>query len=91
MKHFFKFFSFRNFFSRSRLNDRVTFSECIKLYTRIGNTDILKQFLEDYAIAATQKETIAHLTVADSKPPTFQTYREIKKLLDVIDQIEKNF
>lgn len=91
MKHFLKYFNLKNLFFIGRQDDRVYFAECVKMYSRIGNTDNMKQFLEDYAIAITQRDTMRHLNSSGTIPPPFHTYQEIKKLLKFIDDLEKNF
>lgn len=91
MKHFLKYFNLRNLFFRGRQDDRIYFAECVKMYSRIGNVDNMKQFLEDYAIAMTQRETMLHLKSPKEYVPPYHTYQEIKKLLDFIDNLEKNF
>jgi hypothetical protein len=87
MKHFFEYFKLPGLFSKPAPSDVYYLSEVTKNYARLWNPEMVKLFLQNYAIAMTERETTMYLRSWWAKPE-HQTYREIKKLLDVIDQIE---
>ncbi len=90
MEYFWKYFRIQSLF-RSAQTDREYFSEMAKEYSRIGNKDALKQFLENYALTMTERDTAKHLQVPWTPAPTYQSFHEVKKLLSIIDLIEKSF
>lgn len=87
MKHFFKYFKLPALFSKPGPNDLYYLSEVTKTYSKLSNPEMVKLFLENYAIAMTERETTVFLRNGWEKPD-HSTFREIKKLLDVIEQIE---
>lgn len=90
MKYFWRYFRIRSLF-KPQQTDKEYFSEMAKEYSRIGNKDALKQFLENYALTMTERDTAKHLQVPGTPAPTYTSYHEIKKLIEIIDLIEKSF
>lgn len=87
MKHFFEHFKLPSLFTKPAPSDSYYLSEVTKTYSRLSNPEMVKLFLQNYAIAMTERETTLFLRNGWEKPD-HQTFKEIKKLLDVIDQIE---
>lgn len=87
MQHFFKYFKLPSLFSKPAPTDLSYLSEVTKTYWRLSNPEMVKLFLQNYAIAMTERETTLFLRSWWEKPD-HNTFREIKKLLDVIEQIE---
>ena len=86
MKHFFKYLKLQNLFGK--VPDRDLFGETIKIYAKM-NWGILRQFLEEYARACTERDVKKSLD--ENKNPTYTTYEEVKKLIEFLDTVEKNF
>lgn len=89
MKIFLHFFWLDKLFHAAKNEDKDFFFEAIRNYGSIWNTGIMKQFLENYARAVTERDITHHLRNGWAKPE-FTTYQEIKKLLDFIDKIENS-
>lgn len=87
MEYFFKHFKLPSLFTKPAPSDLYYLEDVRKTYANLSNPEMVKLFLGNYAIAMTERETTMHLRNGWAKPE-HQTYREIKKLLDVIDQIE---
>lgn len=87
MFHFFKHLKFDSLFDR-REDDTVFFQETVKLYTKFDSA-MLKHFLEEYARASTERDVTNMLT--RGMPHDFETYKEIKKLLTLLEKMDKNF
>ena len=87
MNHFFKYLKFWDLFNK-REDDMIYFQETVKLYTKL-DPSMLRRFLEEYARASTERDVTNQLS--RDVPQNYETYKEIKKLLTLLDKVDKNF
>ncbi len=53
------------------------------------NGGALRQFLEEYARATTERDV--HRALQKWENPSYDTFKEVKKLITFLDNVEKNF